>query len=238
MGERQSQSIPGRMSSGSRGEAFERGGARRRGPAISTCVIVRKQERFRPAGPRGQASKLRRAGMIVCGGALLAAGLARTAAAGELCVTCDGPPMTYRCVFGEAVATKTDDPRAQMLCITELAKFGHHESCAVDHRQPAQCPGALRAVSPPDVAAELPPLAKPPAGPMGTPVPMPVQEGEKGDHGPRTVEELAKQTAKSTGKELGKAGDAVKDTVKDTAKGAGNVAKKSWRCLMSLFTDC
>lgn len=161
------------------------------------------------------------------------------AGAGELCVTCMKPDLTYRCVFGENVAVSADDPKAQMLCISELAKFGHHESCAFDRRSATTCPGTLRAVSPPPKDAKLPPLQPPPIGPSGTPMPAP--GAPKVDTGPRTVEELAKQTAQSTGIELDKAGAAVKGTAKAAGDGigvVGDAAKKSWRCLASFFSDC
>lgn len=175
----------------------------------------------------------------------MSSGLGATAGlAAELCVTCSGPDATYRCVLGTAVASTPEDPAGQVLCIRELAKFGHHESCAVDRRPPAQCPGMLRAVSPPEAVRDLPPLARPPAGPMGTPMPLPVEAKPK-QEGPRTVEELAKGTAKSTGDGIGKAGDAVKDTAQNAGKAmgkagdaVGSAAKKSWHCLTSFFTDC
>ncbi len=161
--------------------------------------------------------------------------------AGELCVTCAKPDVTYRCVFGEAVAAGGDDPKAQMLCISELAKFGGHERCVFDRRTPTTCPGALRAVSPPAKEAKLPPLQPPPIGPAGTPLPAP--GAPKADTGPRTMEELAKQTAQATGIE--KAGSAVKGTAKAAGDGigaaggaVGDAAKKSWRCLASFFSDC
>lgn len=179
--------------------------------------------------------KPQRRAMVVSAVALAVATV--PAAAGELCVTCAGPDVTYRCVFGDTVASRPDDPRAQVLCIKELAKFGNHESCAVDLRLPAQCPGMLRAVSPPEVAKELPPLTRPPAGPLGTPMPLPDREKPAATE-PRTVEQLAKDTANSTGDELGKAGTAVKDTAKGAGNAIGNAAKKSWHCLVSLFTDC
>lgn len=176
----------------------------------------------------------------------IAAGLALSMLAlggahgGELCVTCAKPDVTYRCVFGDTVAANGDDPRAQVLCVTELAKFGGHETCAFDRRSATACPGALRAVSPPKEAA-LPPLKPPPIGPALTPAPNP--EAPKVDTGPRTVEELAKQTAQSI--ELGKAGEAVKGTAKAAGEGigkagsaVGDAAQKSWRCLASFFSDC
>lgn len=174
---------------------------------------------------------------------LLAFGVAAAPGrAGEMCVACKGPEHAYRCVFGDNIANTGTDPRAQLLCITELAKFGHHESCSVLRNAPAECPGDLRAVHPP-VEAGLPPLKPPPAGPGGAPAPLP---GPRSDsEAPRTMEELAKKAVKSTGADLSNAGTTVADTAKSAGKSiesagnaVGKAAKSTWHCIASFFTDC
>lgn len=188
-------------------------------------------------------------GAIVGLGAVLAG---MTGAGGQdLCVSCNGPAQTYRCqVDGPAgVAVGATDPRAQVLCITEIARQGGHETCSVDRSKSNACDGPIKVVTPPDeglaavpmtpvtggAAADRGPAAgearretaavpPPPAlaPPKAAAVPA---EGE-----PRTVEEMVDKSGVSPKTGLQKAGQTIAKTansageaVSGTAKAAGEV---------------
>jgi hypothetical protein len=176
------------------------------------------------------------------------------ATAGEYCVACNGPAATYRCEIDAAAGRDpaTTDPRQQLLCITELAKAGGHASCSVERGDTGTCPGPLRTIAAPHEEPDATPLPTPAprAQTVQPTAPAPAATG------PRTVEELARQTTETSKQGLKQAGDAVVDTaqqagtaVTDTAKTAGSVlgkaglavgdaAKKTWGCLASLFKNC
>ena len=67
----------------------------------------------------------------ILAGACLAAGLAGLASAAEYCVTCEGPPGLYRCVIDGTPEGPGKDQGASLHCISQLAKQGKHERCAV-----------------------------------------------------------------------------------------------------------
>lgn len=147
----------------------------------------------------------------------------------EVCVTCSGPPATYRCrvedssqLEGRRLAKRA----LQLLCITELARQEGHEKCRVQRTSGDEpCFGFLRSVS---IANSVDALT---AGTQAeaeesAAEPPPVKQAE--DKGPpKTVEELARRTASGSKQQLDKTGDKV-----------GNAVKKSWHCLTSLFKDC
>lgn len=191
--------------------------------------------------------------------ALFALGTGFTAEAAEYCVSCVSPDVSYRCEVG-GPDTKAD-PRGWLLCITELARTGGHESCSVERGAAPPCPGihkvlAAPAGPPSDVPpfeVEVPPPdppAKPPADAAA------VERDGATTKGPRTVEELASETYEASKEGLKKAGESVSgaaqkagEAVTGTAKSAGEkigeagsavggAAKKTWNCLTSLFQDC
>lgn len=154
------------------------------------------------------------------------------AAAEEICVTCSGPPATYRCAVDEA--DKVESYRhakrvLQLICITELAKEGGHQQCRVQRSGSEGCFGLPRTIS---LAASIDALttraeAEASKGvadeqPPALPEPPPKEAGP-----PKTVEELARRTASSSKEQLQKTGDTV-----------GDAMKKGWGCLASLFKDC
>jgi hypothetical protein len=176
--------------------------------------------------------------------ALVACGLASHASAQEYCVTCTGPPAKYRCIIGGNA--KPTPSRGQLLCITELAQSGNHESCSVGRTTSEPCQGEPRTVMFTSAAeAALPPLDQPPPGsapleakspPLAAGEPPPSEAPAQGP--PQTVEELAKQTVDASGKGLKKAGQAVSNTAKSTGKAVGNAVSKTWKCVTSFFSDC
>ena len=176
--------------------------------------------------------------------------------AAEYCVSCSGPDATYRCAVEGAPAEGGIDPRAQLACITELARSGGHDSCAVSRATAEHCPGALRivaapsspSIAPSETPAEGEPVPVEPALPaeaVEVPAQGPVEDGEQQGKTPETIEELAGATVKSSQEGLKKAGDAVAGTAKSTGEqigkagsAVGTAAKKTWNCLTSLFKDC
>lgn len=185
---------------------------------------------------------------------------AERAVALEYCVTCEGPPSMYRCVIDGTSDGPGKDPSASLYCISQMAKRGGHQQCAVARGAPFPCPGLTATVEPPknlptkgpapasdtpaDHAAPAEPAADPAAGVEATeapeaPAPSPPAKV------PRTVEELAGQTMKSSKEGLEKAGQAIGGTAKKageqigTAGSAiGNAASKTWTCITSLFSSC
>jgi hypothetical protein len=187
--------------------------------------------------------------------AFVMCGLAVQASAQEYCVTCTGPDAKYRCAIGGDATPAARTSRGQLLCITELARTGHHASCSVGRTAEAPCEGEPRTVMFPSAADGAPPLLmRPQPGIIGAqPGPAEPQPATTGaqdstaagqpaepaaEAPPKTVEELAKQTVQASGNGLKKAGEAVGDTAKSTGQAVGNAISKSWKCMTSLFSDC
>lgn len=156
----------------------------------------------------------------------------------------------YACVVAGTASDTPASPREQLWCISEIARSGAHESCSVPRSAPQPCPGMMKIVAAPPAELE-PPVADAEADPQnavpedaGVGAAAPV-EPVRPDRGPRTVEELAKQSVKSSQAGLEKAGEAVTGTAKKAGEqvekagsAVGTAAKKTWNCLTSLFSDC
>lgn len=161
------------------------------------------------------------------------------AAAHDLCVSCNGPAQTYRCqiVGAQGAAIGATDPRAQVLCITEIARQGGHETCTVDRGKADACDGQVKVITPPDegfaAAVERPPMAvethRETAAVPATPGLLPPKAAMAPAEGePRTVEEMVDKSGTSPKTGLQKAGQTIAKTansageaVSDTAKAAG-----------------
>jgi hypothetical protein len=144
---------------------------------------------------------------------LLAATLPRAGATAEaeLCVTCAGPSAVYRCVIELPATTKSADARAQMLCATELATSGGHQSCSVARVSAAPCDGPVRTVKGP--AAAVPPMRE-------------------------TLTQASGADASVAAREaLLQKENAAEVAAPEEAK-ADAPAKSTWRCVASLFKDC
>jgi|SRR5215470_18815298 len=167
-----------------------------------------------------------------CGGCRVGPGLVLLLALGagsadgqEFCVACSDPPGIYRCIIDAA------QPRGgqslQMLCVTAMAKEGGHATCSVKRGTVFDCDGAVKRI--PWTALE--PLSQPeastsrdapavPAKPAAPAAPAP-------DAPPQTMVDLAKQANEKTVEQMKKAGESVKQAT-----------KKTWDCVVSLFTRC
>ncbi len=171
---------------------------------------------------------------------VLTAAVAAPATAAEYCVTCASPAAMYACVVEGAAPDAPPDAREQLLCIAALAKSGNHESCSVPRSAPKPCPGILKIVALPEAGLPALPADAARADPDGA-----AEGAEPAPKAPRTVEELAKKTVETSQQGLETAGKAVTGTAKkagekvEEAGGAvGRAAKKTWDCMLSLFSDC
>lgn len=192
--------------------------------------------------------------------ALFACAFAAPATAAEYCVTCTGPDASYACSIGSAGAT-VDDAALKLYCITELAKKGPHESCAVERAKAAPCAGKPVSLAAPAglelhtgpteteaaPAAEAPPH-EPAAGGAadGNQAPPPANETSiPKPAAPGTVEDLVKDSTESTKEGLKATEDAASSAAKSAGSALekagsaiGDAAKKSWKCLSTFFGDC
>lgn len=162
--------------------------------------------------------------------------------AAEYCVTCAEPAATYACVVGGSAADAPADPREQLICIAELAKSGGHASCSVPRSAPKPCPGILKIVAAPAGAGPTQPGgegagAAEPSSPAAETAPAdagPDGATAEPEKAPRTVEEMAEKTVQSSKEGIAKAGE----NVGKAGSAVGNAAKKTWDCIVSLFSDC
>lgn len=174
--------------------------------------------------------------------------------AAEYCVTCEGPPALYRCVIDGQPEGPGEDPRASLYCISEMARQGKHERCAVSRGAPFPCPGLTALVKPQLQGPAHPEHAAPYPDPQSPhdALPRPEGEAEAADAAPepaskvpRTVEELAGQTMRSSKEGLEKAGQAIGGSAKKAGEGIGKAgtaigqaASNTWTCITSLFSSC
>lgn len=200
---------------------------------------------------------------VILAGAGLAAGFSNLASAAEYCVTCEDPPGLYRCVIDGTPEGPGKEPGASLHCISQMAKQGRHDRCAVSRGSPFPCPGLTAVVQPParssspppdDHAAPYPePQAPAAAAPLetdsetatATPAAETAAPPAATSEVPRTVEELAGQTVRSSKEGLEKAGKAIGGTAKkagevvgQTGSAIGQAASNTWTCITSFFTSC
>jgi lambda repressor-like predicted transcriptional regulator len=189
---------------------------------------------------------------------------AERATAAEYCVTCMAPAQMYACVIEGVAADAPADARHQLLCITELATQGGHESCTVPRSAPKPCPGVQKVVA---RATGTPAAPAAPSQPDSNTVTgdgntagadgkdgtaaadseavtpgsaeangpnSSVHEKTGTEATPRTVEEMAKRSIKG----LENAGDALKQSSEKAGNSVSEAAKKTWECVTSLFSKC
>jgi len=172
---------------------------------------------------------------IGAGFGVLLALAAGPAAGQEFCVACSGPPGVYRCVIDGA------QPRGgqslQLLCVTAMAKQGGHATCSVKRGTVFDCDGVVKRIpwtaleatqQPPTPRAPDAPAApqRPAAAAPSAPAPA-APSGPAPDAPPQTVVDLAKQANEKTVEQVKRAGETVKEAT-----------KKTWECVISLFTRC
>ncbi len=152
--------------------------------------------------------------------------LAERAEAQEYCVSCAEPAAVYRCVIDGAQPGGSQP--LQVLCITAMAKEGGHGSCSLKRGTVFDCNGAVKRISwsayNPGVPAAMPP---PPAAGKGTPKQDTAAPPAKPSDPPQTVEDMAKR-----------ASGQASDQAKSVGQKMGEASKKTWNCIVSLFTRC
>lgn len=166
----------------------------------------------------------------IAAAALVVAVAVPPAAAQEVCVQCDGPMGRYRCTIAELDKVGQFKGRAKAMeyvCVTELARIGRHERCRVNRDAGSVCLGEQRVLS----------LSGPSAAPAETAAngAVPAEDGGRAKNEPprtlveaaRNTMDLSKKTAKDAGDQISQAGEAV-----------GGAVKKTWNCLVTLFSGC
>lgn len=161
--------------------------------------------------------------------------VADAARAQEYCVSCTGPEAVYRCAIDGA------QPRGgqslQMLCVTTMAKEGGHAACSVKGGTVFDCNGPLKRVPWASQSTSAPETAQPPAPPPPQ-QPAVVQQPPAPEAPPKTVEEMARRANQKTADQMKKAGDTMKEGAKSVGDAIGSATKKTWDCMISLFTKC
>jgi hypothetical protein len=163
--------------------------------------------------------------------------------AGEICVVCSEPQARYRCGF-EADEPGTPVPSGlQLLCIKQLAARGGHKSCSVDRLSAsAPCDATHVTLSKPVDSGE----ASDPGSASDKPnVPLSPRDMPTGDAPPPTVEALAKATAAQSQRDWDKTNAQVKESTSaageklgQAGSAVGTAIKKSFDCVVSLFSAC
>lgn len=187
------------------------------------------------------------------------AGTAGAASALDLCVTCAGPEAHYNCRL-DLPAANPRDLRLQLMCISQIATQGGHDSCAVDSPQPTSCQGILKTVAAPD-AVDVPPaveatesatVAKAPNTAAAAKQPVEMKSAAPAEtviakpaKPPKTVQEIVEKGAATSAKGLETAGGAVKGATQSAGNmfqkagsAVSNAAKKTWECVTTLFGNC
>lgn len=164
---------------------------------------------------------------------------------------CTGPAQSYLCeVTGASVSA--DSRTAGFYCAARLAEEHGHRTCAVA-RQDTQCEGEPRRIvyepdAPADPAMALGESAED-AGEAETPPGSDQETAQNKEGPPGTMVELTRETARKTGESLRRAADETADTTRSVgeqardaaASAAGAVdraARRTWKCVGSLFDDC
>ena len=168
-------------------------------------------------------------GKKIAMGAVVAASLwlcGAPASAGNVCVSCDGPPAVYSCSYAPDATGQTPNRSArsmQFVCIQDVARQYQHSSCKVNRNQLGPCNGQVHMI-PQNAAATPPQNATNNEVTTQTPVPAIVPKKKRE---PPTVIEMAKRTAASTNKQI-----------KKSARKVSKAAKSTWRCVTTLFSKC
>ena len=155
-----------------------------------------------------------------------------SARAQEACVVCAGPDAIYRCTveksdklarFGGA-----GDKALQHVCAKEMARQGKHEKCSVRRDTVgAACDGQPRMITIANLLEAAPEPAPAPVTPVPASAPPAAKPAEAKPQPPRTLQELAERT-----------GETSKQQIKDGGDTFGDSAKRTWKCITTLFQKC
>ena len=133
----------------------------------------------------------------------------------EYCVSCADPVATYRCIIDDARATSGTP--LQMLCVSQMAEMAKHATCAIKRVTVLECDGQI-------VRIAMPRTGDPVPAAIATPAPPPPRPESKP---PDTLVGVVEE-----------AGKASKEGLKSAGKAIGDSAKKTWKCMTSLFSRC
>lgn len=161
------------------------------------------------------------------------------AAAQSICVDCTDPDRNYRCSIknAERVQNVRGASRGlEFLCISEIARLNGHKTCRVNTTFSGPCIGQHHEVDLTRSGTDAAEAAKPgdPAeaakdGATATPASAPAPKGP-----PQTVEQLAKETMAKSKEQF----SAVDEKMRQAGGAIGDAMKKSWNCVVSLFSKC
>ena len=118
------------------------------------------------------------------------------------------------------------------LCLTALTREGGHAACNVKGGTVFDCNGPIKRV--PWSAQESGRVAEPspPEQQAGQPPAVAGKSDAKGE--PKTVLDLAKRANEN----LQKANEGAKEQAQSAGEAIGNATKKTWDCMLSLFSRC
>jgi hypothetical protein len=157
-------------------------------------------------------------------GAALPALAPSVASAQEFCVACTQPNAVYRCVIEGA---RPGGQSLPTLCVMALAKEGGHAGCSIKGGTVFDCNGPIKRVPWAPKATGAAPAPLPPSEPAPA-----AKTDAKGE--PRTVLDLAKQA----NEKMHKDNETVKEQAKSVGEAIGSTTKKTWDCVVSLFSRC
>ena len=175
---------------------------------------------------------------VVIASAMVVALLPNAAVAQNICVDCLGPDRSYRCTVkdGERAQQFRGGQRAlEILCISELARSGGHQSCRVNTSFAGPCIGQHQEIDVARAGADFFAGGKPvgqEAVPEETRATEPISPPKKGP--PQTLEELARETVAKSKEQF----SAADESVKKAGHAVGGAVQKTWDCVASLFQRC
>ena len=149
-----------------------------------------------------------------------------TATAQEYCVSCTQPNAIYRCVIEDA---RPGGQSLTGLCLTALTREGGHAACSIKGGTVFDCTGPIKRV--PWTAQDSGRVAEPAAPQAKEPAPG-AKADDKGE--PKTMLDLAKRANQN----LQKANEDAKEQAQSAGEAFGKATKKTWDCMLSLFSRC
>ena len=173
--------------------------------------------------------------------------LATAAHAQEACVECSSPAATYKCSVKDAQklgSSRNVERALEYVCITELAKAGRHESCRVTREFAGPCIGQARLL---DLSKQSDQSAVVPEAGASDAQAGAQQPAQKpaGTQPPRTLEEMARETVAKSKQQMSENDQKLKDAAKSAGNeiekagtAMGDAVKKTFGCLVTLFTKC
>jgi hypothetical protein len=163
----------------------------------------------------------------------------REALAQSLCVECRAPDRTYSCSVKDSERVRNVrgvSKGLEFLCVSEIARSRQHETCRVGTTYAGPCIGEPLEIDVARLGSQLPAVAAPEgaAPPVGQPAPgAPLPQPAKSEP-PKTLEELARNTVTKSKEQL----DAADQSVRKAGDAVGGTLKRTWDCMVSLFSRC